>query len=82
MSTFVKKLRNPGTILSLVSLTVLLLNQLGYGVDSARVSAICQTLCSIGLIVGALNNPNTAGIDFPFINEETGDADPNDIPEN
>lgn len=60
-----KRLKNPGTLVSLASLIVLLLTTNGVSVDSERVMMTVKTLCSIGIIVGALNNTTTPGLDLP-----------------
>nr|DAN05414.1 MAG TPA: holin [Caudoviricetes sp.] len=68
---YLKRFTNPGTILTLASLIVLLLTQCGVKVDNEQVMSIVKTLCSIGIVLGALNNAETSGLDLPFINKDT-----------
>lgn len=62
-----KRLKNPGTIITLVSLVVLILTTNGIEVDSERIMITVKAICSIGVVLGILNNPDTAGLDLPFL---------------
>ncbi|NFI51677.1 hypothetical protein FDA52_01560 [Clostridium botulinum] len=62
-----ERLKNPGTIITLVSLVILVLTTNGVLVDNERVMTTVQAFCSIGVILGVLNNPGTDGVDLPFI---------------
>ncbi|SKC62686.1 hypothetical protein [Maledivibacter halophilus] len=62
-----KRLKNPGTIITLVSLVVLILVTNGVEVDSERVMTTVKAVCSIGVVLGILNNPDTSGLDLPFV---------------
>ncbi len=64
------RLKNPGTIVTLVSLVVLILTTNGFEVDSEKIMVTVKALCSIGVILGMLNNPDTPGLDLPFINQK------------
>lgn len=69
MKNLFERLRNVGTIITLASLVVLLLSLTGViEVDSEKVMNIVYALCSIGVLLGVLNNPETSGIDLPGIN--------------
>ncbi|EES47862.1 hypothetical protein NE172_10945 [Clostridium botulinum] len=63
----IERLKNPGTIITLVSLVILVLTTNGVLVDNERVMTTVQAFCSIGVILGVLNNPGTDGVDLPFI---------------
>ncbi|MGN2348319.1 hypothetical protein ACTFH7_07350 [Clostridium cagae] len=63
----IERLKNPGTIITLVSLVILVLTTNGVLVDNERVMTTVQAICSIGVILGVLNNPGTDGVDLPFI---------------
>lgn len=68
MKTMLERLRNVGTIISLASLIVLLLTITGVvAVDSDKVMNVIYIICSIGTILGVLNNPKDSGIDLPGI---------------
>ena len=63
LKSILKRLNNKGTIISLAALIVSLLVQFGLNIDSDRVIGIVQTICSILIILGVLNDPteNTTG---------------------
>ena len=52
-----RSLNNKGTIVSLAALIVSLLCQFGIKIDSEKVLTIVQTICSILIILGLLNDP-------------------------
>lgn len=64
------KLKNPGTIVALVGLVGIILHQFSIDVNMEKVTSITLAICSILVILGVLNNPNTPGLDLPFFNEE------------
>lgn len=69
MKNLFERLRNVGTIITLASLVVLLLSLTGVvAVDSEKVMNIVYVVCSIGVVLGVLNNPETSGIDLPGVN--------------
>ena len=51
------RLNNKGTIVSLAALIVSLLCQFGLNIDSEKILTIVQTICSILIILGLLNDP-------------------------
>ena len=57
------RLNNKGTIISLAALIVSLLCQFGLNIDSDKILGIVQTICSILVLLGLLNDPteNTSG---------------------
>lgn len=57
LKSLVKRLNNKGTILSLAALIVSLLIQFGIEIDSERIVGIVNTICSILIILGLLNDP-------------------------
>jgi uncharacterized membrane protein len=61
-----ERLKNPGTILSVVSLVLLILTQAGVAYDNENVMAIVKLVLSIGITLGILNNPTTPGLDNPI----------------
>ena len=50
------RLNNKGTIISLAALIVSLIAQFGFDIDSEKVLGIVQTICSILIILGILND--------------------------
>lgn len=63
MKSLLKRLNNKGTIISLAALIISLLVQFGLNIDSDKVLGIVQTICSILILLGVLNDPteNTTG---------------------
>ena len=55
--SLVTRLNNKGTIVSLAALIVSLLCQFGFTIDSEKILTIVQTICSILIILGLLNDP-------------------------
>ena len=55
--SLVTRLNNKGTIVSLAALIVSLLCQFGLNIDSEKILTIVQTICSILIILGLLNDP-------------------------
>lgn len=51
------RLNNKGTIISLAALIVSLLCQFGLDIDSDKILGIVQTICSILILLGLLNDP-------------------------
>lgn len=70
MNTLLKRLQNPGTIVTLASLIVLILTTNGLEVDSERIMTTVKATCSIGVVLGILNNPDTPGLDLPFVEKK------------
>ena len=63
LKSILKRLNNKGTIISLAALIVSLLIQFGVDIDSEKILGIVQTICSILILLGLLNDPteNTSG---------------------
>lgn len=60
-----KRLTNPGTIVAISSALTMIIANLGVNVDSEKVMYIINSICSIGVALGVLNNPTTTGLDNP-----------------
>ena len=58
--SLVTRLNNKGTIVSLAALIVSLLCQFGLNIDSEKILTIVQTICSILIILGLLNDPTNS----------------------
>ena len=63
-----KRLSNVGTIVSIAAAITYILVELGEPIDSAKVNNIVEAVCSIGVLLGILNNPKASGIYLPFVN--------------
>lgn len=66
MSQFLNKFKNVGTITSIASLIMLIAATNGFTIDDVRIMTTLKAVCSIGVILGVLNDPNTPGIDHPM----------------
>ena len=76
LKSILVRLNNKGTIISLAALVVSLLCQFGVDIDSEKIIGIVQTICSILILLGLLNDPteNTKayipGVSDKLINKE------------
>ena len=57
LKSILTRWNNKGTILSLSALVVSLLCQFGLNIDSDKILGIVQTICSILILLGLLNDP-------------------------
>lgn len=57
IKSLLNRLNNKGTIISLAALIASLLLQFGVDIDSEKVIGIVQTVCSILILLGVMNNP-------------------------
>ena len=57
LKSILTRLNNKGTIISLAALIVSLLCQFGLNIDSEKILGIVQTICSILILLGLLNDP-------------------------
>lgn len=57
LKSILTRLNNKGTILSLAALLVSLLCQFGLNIGSEKILGIVQTICSILILLGLLNDP-------------------------
>ena len=64
LKSILKRLNNKGTIISLTALIVSLLAQFGLNIDYDRVIGIVQTICSILIILGVLNDPTESSTGY------------------
>ena len=62
IDTILKRLKNPGTLVAVASAIVLLVKELGIDVDLGRMDIIIDLVCTIGISLGVLNNPDEPGI--------------------
>lgn len=57
IKSVLNRLNNKGTVIALASLVVSLLVQFGLNIDSEKIIGIVQTICSILIVLGVLNDP-------------------------
>lgn len=69
LQDLIKRLSNVGTIIALASVIIFILNNCGILVDNEQIMNIISGLCSIGVLLGFLNNPQDSGVYLPFIND-------------
>lgn len=76
LKSIVARLNNRGTIISFVALIVSLLVQFGLNIDSDKVIEIVQTICSILILLGLLNDPteNTKAY-IPGVSDKLADKE-------
>lgn len=65
MKQYLERFKNVGTVMSLVGAVGLLLQQFGYNINLEWLNNVATTVCSILVILGICNNPNTPGMDLP-----------------
>jgi uncharacterized membrane protein len=61
----ITRFKNPGTVIALVSTVILILTTNGVQVDDVRIMNTVKGICTVLIILGAMNNPDTPGIDIP-----------------
>ncbi len=76
LKSILARLNNRGTIISLVALIVSLLIQFGLDIDSDKVIEIVQTICSILILLGLLNDPTeNAKAYIPGVSDKLADKE-------
>lgn len=63
---YLERFKNVGTIISLVGLIGLLLNQCNINIDIEWLDNTVKIVCSILVVLGICNNPANSGIDLPI----------------
>ena len=64
---YMKRFQNVGTILAIVGVIGLILQYLGYKVDTEWLNNIATAVCSLLVLLGIANNPENSGIDLPKV---------------
>lgn len=65
MKKYLKRLKNPATIIGIAGYIISILTNLGFIIDNDAVMNIIQSICAISVLLGILNNPESSGIDLP-----------------
>lgn len=60
----IERLKAPGVLVTLIGLVGLLLTLFGLDIDMVWLEKVALTICSILIIIGGFNNPDTPGINF------------------
>lgn len=64
-ASILKRLKNKGTILAITSAIIMLATNAGLKIDSDKVIYTVNTICSVCVAFGVLNDPTTPGLDNP-----------------
>lgn len=65
MKEYFERFKNPGTVISVVSLMALIAIQFGASIDLEWLDTTVKLVCSLGIVMGVMNNPTTPGVDLP-----------------
>ena len=72
---YMKRFQNVGTILAIVGVIGLILQYLGYKVDTEWLNNIATAVCSLLVLLGIANNPENSGIDLPKVTKTKKDEE-------
>ena len=67
LEVILERLKNPGTIITIVWETLLIASNCGLEVDNEAVMTSVRAACTIGIALGVLNNPTIPGLHLPFL---------------
>ena len=65
MKEWLKRFRTPGVLVSLVGAIGIVLQQFGVEVDQVWLNNTITAICTVLVILGIANDPNTNGLDTP-----------------
>lgn len=65
MKKYLERLKNPATIIAITGYVLTILASFGLDIDNDTVLTLIKSICSICVLLGILNNPETSGIDLP-----------------
>lgn len=68
MKDYLKRFKNVGTIISCVGLIGLLLTQFGVTIDLEWLDNTTKIVCTLLIVLGICNNPDSIGLDLPTKN--------------
>lgn len=63
--TYWSRLKNPAVVMAIAGYILVILANLGLSIDNTAVLRIINAICSILILLGIMNNPETGGIDLP-----------------
>lgn len=70
MKEYLERLKNPGTLIAVMTIVGSLLIQFRVNVDLDWLDTTTKLVCSLLVLLGVFNNPTTGGIDFPIIGKK------------
>lgn len=56
------RLKNPSTIIGITSAGIIIAQNLGYTVPVENIKNIVNAVCTVGILLGIMNNPDTSGL--------------------
>ncbi len=65
MKEWLQRFRNTGTLIALVGAIGIVLQQFGIKVDMTWLNNTITAICTVLVILGIANDPNTNGLDIP-----------------
>ena len=65
MKEWLQRFRNTGTLIALVGAIGIVLQQFGIKVDMIWLNNTITAICTVLVILGIANDPNTNGLDVP-----------------
>lgn len=65
MKEWLQRFRNTGTLIALVGAIGIVLQQFGIKVDMTWLNNTITAICTVLVILGIANDPNTNGLDVP-----------------
>lgn len=75
LKNYLKRFQNVGTILAIVGAIGLILQQFGYKVDMEWLNNTATAICSLLVLLGIANNPQSSGIDLPMVKKSNKDEE-------
>ena len=75
LRNYLKRFQNVGTILAIVGAIGLILQQFGFKVDMEWLNNTTTAICSLLVLLGVANNPESDGIDLPKITKTNNDEE-------
>ena len=72
---YMKRFQNVGTILAIVGAIGLILQQFGYKVDMEWLNNTATAICSLLVLLGIANDPQSSGIDLPMVKKSNKDEE-------
>ena len=72
---YMKRFQNVGTILAIVGAIGLILQQFGYKVDMEWLNNTATAICSLLVLLGIANNPQSSGIDLTMVKKSNKDEE-------
>ena len=62
LRNILNKLKNPYTVIGITACIVAILNTFGVVMNNTKVDLVIQSVCTIFILLGIMNNPDTNGL--------------------